>query len=64
MNDLGESLDRTCPYCGETVELSVDSVGVSNEEYTEDCPVCCRPWTVRVSRDEDQVSVELSREDD
>jgi hypothetical protein len=42
-----------CPYCGETVELSLDPGSGSTQEYVEDCPVCCQPWLVRVrySRD-------------
>src|SRR5215469_4420561 len=37
-----------CPYCGERVTVHVEPTGMSSEEYVEDCPVCCRPWTVRV----------------
>jgi hypothetical protein len=53
-----------CPYCGEVVELDVDPLGVSSEEYVEDCSVCCRPWVVQVQRDGDDVQVQLLREDD
>jgi predicted metal-dependent hydrolase len=53
-----------CPYCGERVTMQADAVGVAEERYVEDCPVCCRPWTVRVSRSGDAVDVVLGREDD
>lgn len=53
-----------CPYCGERVAVHADAVGVPLETYVEDCPVCCRPWTVRVSRAGDAVDVTLGREDD
>ena len=43
----------TCPYCGEPVEVAVDSLGGATQEYIEDCPVCCRPWQVRVAVDDD-----------
>ena len=33
-----------------TPELYVDPDTVGT--YVEDCAVCCRPWQVRVSRDE------------
>ena len=39
----------TCPYCGETVVVALDPGGGSNQEYVEDCQVCCQPWLVRVS---------------
>ena len=53
-----------CPYCGEEVTLSVEEVGVAQETYVEDCPVCCRPWTVTVSRTSEGTFVNLARDDD
>jgi Cysteine-rich CPXCG/Domain of unknown function (DUF309) len=53
-----------CPYCGERVTVQADALGVPEETYVEDCPVCCRPWTVRVTRDGSEVAVTLGREDD
>jgi Cysteine-rich CPXCG len=49
-----------CPYCGESVELSVDPGGGSLQEYVEDCEVCCNPWnvTVRFIAGVPEVSVE------
>lgn len=35
-----ESYD--CPYCGEPAEAVLDLSG-GDQEYIEDCPVCCRP---------------------
>ena len=37
-----------CPYCGEANDLSLDPGGGSEQEYVEDCNVCCRPWRVTV----------------
>ena len=31
-----------CPYCGENIELLVDQ-SVPQQNYIEDCQVCCRP---------------------
>ena len=53
-----------CPYCGERVTVHVEPTGMPSEEYVEDCPVCCRPWTVRVERGASGPAVSLSREDD
>lgn len=63
MNSLKRHRLR-CPYCGERVTVQADAVGVSDETYVEDCPVCCRPWTVRVTRAGNEVEVTLGREDD
>jgi hypothetical protein len=38
----------TCPYCGEESEVALDPGGGAHQAYVEDCPVCCRPWNVRV----------------
>lgn len=63
MQSFEDGLQR-CPYCGEEVEVQVDAVGPTSETYVEDCPVCCRPWVVHVSRDGEDVAVSLGREDD
>lgn len=39
-----------CPYCGELIELLVDC-SVGEQEYIEDCQICCRPITLKVSID-------------
>lgn len=49
MNQLS-SKHITCPYCGETIELLID-YSVSDQEYIEDCEVCCRPISLLVSVD-------------
>ncbi|WP_298545126.1 CPXCG motif-containing cysteine-rich protein [uncultured Aquimarina sp.] len=41
-----------CPYCWEEISMLLD-VSVSNQEYVEDCEVCCNPIMVQ-SRFEDQ----------
>jgi hypothetical protein len=42
-----------CPYCGEPNEIALDAGSGSVQEYEEDCQVCCRPWRVVVSYDEE-----------
>jgi hypothetical protein len=37
-----------CPHCGETNELSLDPGSGPEQQYVEDCHVCCRPWRVTV----------------
>jgi glycine betaine/choline ABC-type transport system substrate-binding protein len=32
-----------CPHCGEEVDTDPDAGGGDEQEYIEDCPVCCRP---------------------
>lgn len=49
----------SCPYCGETVELLLDSGSGETQEYIEDCEVCCQPWQVRVRYDDGWAEVHL-----
>jgi hypothetical protein len=37
-----------CPYCGEINEIALDPGSGNEQEYVEDCQVCCRPWQVVV----------------
>lgn len=46
MNPL-ETVDLVCPYCSEPFSLTIDCSG-GDQEYTEDCSVCCAPVSIRV----------------
>ena len=35
----------TCPYCWETIEIVLD-LSVDEQQYVEDCFVCCRPISI------------------
>ena len=39
-----------CPYCGETITVLLDD-SLPEQEYVEDCQVCCRPIVLNVSVD-------------
>ena len=41
MNELEESVIE-CPYCGESITVLIDT-SVDQQNYIEDCQVCCRP---------------------
>jgi hypothetical protein len=38
----------SCPYCGETITVLVDG-SLPEQNYVEDCQVCCRPIVVDVN---------------
>ena len=42
-----ETLRHQCPYCGEPIHLVVDEE-MLEEQYIEDCEVCCRPMVVQL----------------
>lgn len=39
--------DLSCPYCGELIPVLIDG-SIEQQEYIEDCQVCCRPITLKV----------------
>jgi hypothetical protein len=53
--------DVTCPYCGESlaIYLEPDVRG----SLVQDCEVCCRPWNVRVTWEDGECWVQVSRGD-
>jgi hypothetical protein len=63
MNQLAEK-QITCPYCGETIDILIDSLE-RDQSYIEDCQVCCRPIEMKIFVDgAGQVSVQVSHEDE
>lgn len=42
----------SCPYCGETITVLVDG-SLAEQNYIEDCQVCCRPIVFEVEVDPD-----------
>lgn len=59
-----ELRDIQCPYCGETIGLSLDA-SAGSQRYIEDCQVCCRPMTVvlEVGQDGD-IGLQVLAQDD
>jgi len=49
MNEI-QSIEIQCPYCGESFETAVDVSG-GDQDYIEDCYVCCRPINLQLHTD-------------
>lgn len=43
-----------CPYCWESLDISVDP-SVPEQEYVEDCQVCCQPILIHVIFDDNLI---------
>jgi transcription elongation factor Elf1 len=41
----------TCPYCGERISMLLD-LSAGDQQYVEDCEVCCNPIGVAYALDE------------
>jgi transcription elongation factor Elf1 len=37
-----------CPSCGERIVIPVDRTGGPEQQYVEDCPVCCNPNVIHL----------------
>ena len=46
----------TCPYCGENFELIIDC-SIPEQDYIEDCEICCRPINFSVYINGDEINV-------
>jgi hypothetical protein len=47
MSYATDTTNLYCPYCGERIEIVID-LSVDQQEYVEDCSVCCRPILLSV----------------
>ncbi len=52
-----------CPYCGESIEIIVDT-SIDEQRYVEDCSVCCRPIEMHVVTEGDAIQVTPTRDDE
>lgn len=58
-----ESEDFSCPYCGERVSALLD-LSAGDQQYIEDCSVCCRPIVFALHTDGETWDLQVQREDD
>lgn len=49
-----ELIEQTisCPYCGEIIDVIIETLD-DDQEYIEDCQVCCRPIVFNIGVDFD-----------
>jgi len=61
--DLLQTHPLSCPYCGEEIQIVVDC-SIPEQDYIEDCQVCCRPINLHVSVEEEQVQIQAQHENE
>ena len=44
-----------CPYCWETISMLIDT-SIEDQQYIEDCEVCCNPIQLTVSVFEGEIT--------
>lgn len=50
-----EEVYFSCPYCGEKISMLFDP-SAAEQEYIEDCEVCCRPIQISFEVDDGKIS--------
>jgi len=61
--NLVEPFPISCPYCGEEIEVIID-LSAGDQQYVEDCSVCCKPINLAITLDDDGVPQIAARSDD
>jgi len=59
-----ESHSVQCPYCGEMIEIDVETMG-EQQSLIEDCTVCCRPiqYEINPGGEDEPVDIVVTRSD-
>jgi hypothetical protein len=50
---MNDEATYICGSCGEEIVVPIDLSQGEEQEYVEDCPVCCRANVIRVQVDDD-----------
>jgi len=46
-------LNWICQYCGEENQVWVDLTVLENQDFIEDCEICCRPNRILIKHDKE-----------
>ena len=49
---MDDEATYVCDACGEEIVVPIDFTAGNQQEYVEDCPVCCRPSVIHVEIDD------------
>jgi hypothetical protein len=52
-------IEYQCAVCGETNETVLDESAGLQQQFIEDCQVCCRPNVIRVLIDEETGALQV-----
>ena len=58
-----ETENYDCPYCGEPGEAVLDLTG-GDQQYIEDCVVCCRPIVFTLQTDGQEWMLDVHSENE
>ena len=61
--DLLQTRTISCPYCGEQILIIIDC-SISEQDYIEDCQVCCRPINLHAEIIGEYIEIQATNEND
>ena len=61
--DLLQTRAINCPYCGEEIQIVIDC-SISDQEYIEDCQVCCRPINLHAEIIGEHIEIQATNENE
>lgn len=50
---MAQEASYICDSCGEEIVIPIDAAAGAEQNYVEDCPVCCAPNIVHLEIDDD-----------
>ena len=53
VHEMNDEATYVCGACGEEIVVPIDVSQGEQQEYVEDCPVCCRANVIHVEIDDD-----------
>ena len=59
---MQEEAKITCPFCWETLTILLD-LSLPEQDYIEDCQVCCQPIRITYSSDNSALTSLNARQD-
>lgn len=51
---MQDAASITCPFCGQSFELVIDT-SVESQRFVTDCEVCCRPFEVTAECEDGEI---------
>lgn len=62
MEELIHNTQIQCPFCFEEIWIVIDLSAGDDQQYTQDCEVCCHPINIRCRKNSDSsISVDVDR---
>ena len=59
---MDDEASYICDSCGEEIVVPIDVTAGPQQDYVEDCPVCCHPHVIHVEIYDQEVTVRAEPE--